>query len=535
MAITDMSYLYPAYPIICFFTMLLVLFPVPAHWKAGNIATISLALWTFFGLLMCMVNTIVWHGNIRHPHPVWGDICQAYFAIMPVGIAGSTFCVQYRLWSIARSKMVFITKQEKRRQKYSTYFLCLGLPLLVCLLHYVVQGHRQNVVEDLGPTAQTYNVTLAFAIYYIWEPGICLISAIFSVMTIRLFLAQRKEFDAVLASGSTNINKDRYFRLLWLAATAVVIHLPLASWALIVNATAFTVHPWISWEDTHSNYMRISYFTRFLLSQNRQNVTFYSISYWAVVLCGVNFFIFFGFGEEASKQYKVILGAILRPFGIKYPKEKKRKTIKKTWLDVLLRRPGKPINLTSSIVTSTTPQFASNVTSSRPEPSSNNNRRVPQTRTQTTSGGNDLNIDISHLDFLDPVEAKKQARIAAYSRPGQAAKKAKAALAGRPASVCSSVHRDSFDGPEEDQPQPSTSNKVEDEKAMEALSTDITDQHRQSKAVDSDAATTTTQEKVDEKELDLEAQREADEAALAQERRRAILEKNPELTEEITF
>jgi pheromone a factor receptor len=114
MVYKDMSYMYPAYPIVCFFTMLAVLFPVPAHWRAGNIATISLATWTFFGLLIAMVNTIVWHGNIRHPHKVWGDICQAYLAILPVGIAGSTLCVQYRLWSIARSKMVFITKQEVR-------------------------------------------------------------------------------------------------------------------------------------------------------------------------------------------------------------------------------------------------------------------------------------------------------------------------------------------------------------------------------------------------------------------------------------
>jgi hypothetical protein len=420
---------------------------------------------------------------------------------------------------------------------------------MIQLVDYVVQGHRQNVVEDLGPTSSTYNVTLAFPLYYAWEPVICFISGIFSVLTIRLFLAQRKEFDAVLASGSTNINKDRYFRLLWLAAVAVVIHLPLATWSIIVNATVFEVQPWISWEDTHSNYMRISYITRFMLSASSNQVIYLSIGYWAIVLCGINFFLFFGFGEEASKQYKAIIGAILKPFGIKYPKERKRKTIKRTWLDVLLGRPGKPINLTSSIVTSTVPQFASNVTTSRP--SRTPHQRVPQTRTQTTSGANDLSIDISHLDFLDPVEAKKQARIAAYSRPGQAAKKAKALAAvgqERPPSVCSSVHRDSFDSPEDDENDrpaaPSGSNNVEDEKRMEALSTDIADEHnnnRQSNVVDSDATTTTTQEKVDEEkeevdqEVDLEAQREADEQALAQERRRAILEKNPELTEEVSF
>jgi pheromone a factor receptor len=112
--IRDMSYMYPVYPIVCFFTMLGVLVPIPAHWRAGNIATISLATWTFFGLLMAMVNTIVWHGTLANPYPVWGDICNLYWVTMPTGIASSSFCLQYKLWGIARTKVVFITSKEVR-------------------------------------------------------------------------------------------------------------------------------------------------------------------------------------------------------------------------------------------------------------------------------------------------------------------------------------------------------------------------------------------------------------------------------------
>ncbi|PVF90770.1 fungal pheromone STE3G-protein-coupled receptor, partial [Serendipita vermifera] len=259
-------------------------------------------------------------------------------------IASSTFCIQYKLWIIASTKAVFITKTEMRRQKYATYFLCVGLPLIVCALHYVVQGHRGDIYEDIGPYSSTYNVTLAFAIYYPWDPVICTVSGVFSVMTIRLFLAHRKEIDKALAVGSPNANKDRYFRLMWLAAVAVAVHLPLALWPIIYNGVVFEVRPWISWKVTHSNYMRISYFSRFMMSRQRVGIAVFSIGYWAIVLCGILFFLFFGFGEEAFKQYRAILGAILKPFGIKIHQEKKRKTVKKTWVDVLLRRPGKPIN-----------------------------------------------------------------------------------------------------------------------------------------------------------------------------------------------
>jgi hypothetical protein len=248
------------------------------------------------------------------------------------------------------------------------------------------------------------------------------------------------------------------------------------------------------------------YITRFMLSTAPSLAIYATISWWSLVLCGVNFFIFFGFGEEATRQYQNILGALLRPFGIKYPKERKRQTVKKTWLDVILCRPGRPINLTSSAQSSSIPQFATNPSESRPSGRNNNHTT---TRSQTTSGGgaNDLNIDISNLDFLDPAEARKQARISAYTRPGQAAAKGKQQqpTLKRSASFESSVHRSSLDG------------------------SDITDEKRMDDDVSSPSSSTAP--KV---EFELEAQQPSA-LTIEEQRRKEILEKNPELTEEVTF
>jgi pheromone a factor receptor len=114
MVLKDMSYMYPIFPILGSITIVLCLFPVPAHWRAGNVATVSLALWTAIGIFMTVIDTCVWHGNIRNPHPVWGDIVQVYLVVLPDAIASTTLCIQYRLWSIARARTVFITKQDVR-------------------------------------------------------------------------------------------------------------------------------------------------------------------------------------------------------------------------------------------------------------------------------------------------------------------------------------------------------------------------------------------------------------------------------------
>jgi hypothetical protein len=355
-------------------------------------------------------------------------------------------------------------------------------------------------------------VTLAFPLFMIWDPLLCIIAAVYCILTIRVILVRRKEFDAVLASGS-NVNKDKYVRLLCLAAVSVVLHLPLSLWVITLNATAYEVYPWISWDDTHTDFGRIAYINRLIMQISPSAAVQVSVAIWAVWISAVGYFVFFGFGEEAVRHYREYIGVLLRPFGIKYPANKKRSTIKKTWLDVLLGRPGKPTNLSSSAPTSSMPQFNSKSSTSPPTGNSNPTR----SQTTTAGGGNDLHLDITNLDFLDPTEARKQARISAYTRPGQATRspvspKGRAVLRS---SIDSSIHRNSSEHDRH--------SRVEEEKGDFGRSETSDEPNEPSPS-----------REVGDADVDLEAQDRA-QSEIQQARRRAILEANPELTEEITF
>jgi Pheromone A receptor len=212
------------------------------------------------------------------------------------------------------------------------------------LLDYVVQGHRYNVYEDLGPVIETYDVTLAFPLFFIIDPTICIIEAVFGIMTLWILITRRKEMDEALATGSPNVNKNHFVRLLCLSASAVAFHLPLALWVALSNAITYQVAPWISWEDTHSDYGRIGYYDRTIAQANPQFVSSASVMLFGTTLSALIYFFLFGFGEAAMTRYRSFIGAILRPFGIKYPREKKRNEIKRTWYDDLLGRFGKSPN-----------------------------------------------------------------------------------------------------------------------------------------------------------------------------------------------
>lgn len=342
----DMSYMYPVYPIICSICCVLDLFPLFFHWRAGNIATIAMGLWTFGALLIVTVNTIVWHGSIENRYPIWGDIATAWLAVYSFAVSCCAFCIQYRLWSIARTRRVFFTHKEKKRQNYVTYFICYGAPLIFKVVHYVNQGHRYDLYEDLGPHQTNYNTPVALATYFVFDQIVCIIATIFSFMTVICILKHRKEFNAVISS-SVKINRSRYFQLLSLAAVTVSIHLPFTLWMYVNDIVGYPIHPWISWEDTHSNWMRIAYITRFMLSISPGEKVALSISYWTLPLCGILYFLLFGFGEEAMMQYNAVFDAIRRPFGALFRKvHLQHVNLRRTWLDVLLSRPGTSIDPT---------------------------------------------------------------------------------------------------------------------------------------------------------------------------------------------
>lgn len=70
----DLSGTYPYFPIITFLGMVWVLVPSAGHFRKGNSGTLLLIFWIFSLNLIFFVDTIVWHANIRNPHPVWCDI-----------------------------------------------------------------------------------------------------------------------------------------------------------------------------------------------------------------------------------------------------------------------------------------------------------------------------------------------------------------------------------------------------------------------------------------------------------------------------
>lgn len=65
-----------AFPAGTILAAILVLIPLPSHWRARNVATLSLIGWLFVMNLIYAVNSFVWSDNSQPRLLVWCDISE---------------------------------------------------------------------------------------------------------------------------------------------------------------------------------------------------------------------------------------------------------------------------------------------------------------------------------------------------------------------------------------------------------------------------------------------------------------------------
>jgi len=107
-----------------------------------------------------------------------------------------------------------------------------------------------------------------------------------------------------MLGSNKNPNQNRYNRLIALSATLIAVSLPVIFFQLYVNTHYLTIHPWISWDDTHANYSFVGQIPSFMWRADPVVQLMTELTRWAVVVSAFFFFAFFGFAEEALRNYR---------------------------------------------------------------------------------------------------------------------------------------------------------------------------------------------------------------------------------------
>ncbi|KAJ7611071.1 putative fungal pheromone GPCR, STE3-type [Mycena polygramma] len=322
---------YPAFPLFSFLGFVLVLVPLPWHFQAWNSGTCLFMIWTSISCLIGFVNSLVWANTIDDLAPVWCDISTRLIVGIAVAIPAASLCINRRLYKIASCSTVSITKAEKRRAVLVDLAIGLGIPLVQMPLQFIVQGHRYDILENVGCYPTTYNVVPAYPLSYLWPNIINLISAVYVLFTLRAFLHRRAQFASLLSSTLPALTPNRYFRLMALASLELVLNLPLATYGLYLTASRSRIAPWVSWADTHADFFAINQVPALFWRADGHTQATVELSRWAGVICALAFFAFFGFAAEARKHYRMAFWAVGKRMGFTPPKDNAFPSIRLPW------------------------------------------------------------------------------------------------------------------------------------------------------------------------------------------------------------
>ncbi|CAE6388469.1 unnamed protein product [Rhizoctonia solani] len=325
----------PAFPVFCALSLVLLLLVLPTHVKSRNSGTLLFIGWTFILTLILFVNSLVWAGNLSNPAPVWCDIAAKIFVGANSGIPAASLCISRRLYQILHPKYAQSDSKTKRRTLMIDLATGLGVPALAMVLHTVVQGHRYDIIEDVGCYPTTYATLLAVPMVYMWPIALGLISLTYSTLTACELINRRRQFSNTLSASRSGLTTSQYFRLMALAATDMFFSLPLSVFILITTLR-LRQNPWISWADTHQNFGRINFFPWAIVTLRPSLYVLLQIFRWAPPALGFVFFLYFGIAGETTMEYRRWFWAIAKLLGVK---NKNGPGYNPTWSNRLVSHP----------------------------------------------------------------------------------------------------------------------------------------------------------------------------------------------------
>ena len=126
-------------------------------------------------------------------------------------------------------------------------------------------------------------------------------------------MKRRKELKDLIIANS-NLTYNNYWRLVALASVDFCFTVPLGICSIVLN-TKVGIRPWVSWDDTHWGYSRVDLFPRVVADQAPFFLVGLRIRQWSTVLCAFIFFGFFGFADEAMKNYRLLGSTVAKRLG----------------------------------------------------------------------------------------------------------------------------------------------------------------------------------------------------------------------------
>ncbi|KAI6848790.1 hypothetical protein KC332_g3409 [Hortaea werneckii] len=287
--------------IFAFFSLLvtfLIIPPLVQHWRNRNIGATLCVFYAMIMNLMAFTNAVLWpNDDLEHWYSGSG-LCDVEVKLQiawSVAAPATLICVLRALANAMNTDRLSLgkTKAQRWRGYAIDLTLCVGIPLLSMVFHFIVQSKRYFLYGISGcvPTAtQSY---LTVGLIYVPPLLLVLVDAYFALLILYRLCRYRRTFSIILAHNDTT--KSRFLRLYILCIVWLLGIIPLSSWMLSVNLGS-QQEPY-KWVEAHD----YSKWNEITMIRSNGKIVFDRFIWLG---CGIMVFLTFGFGKEAVGMYR---------------------------------------------------------------------------------------------------------------------------------------------------------------------------------------------------------------------------------------
>ncbi|KAF9477443.1 STE3-domain-containing protein, partial [Pholiota conissans] len=294
--------MHPEFAPVAFITAFSLVLPLPWHWRARNVATLSIIGWLFISNMIYAIDAVIWAGNVNITALVWCDITTKLIIGANFALPAACLCVAIHLEQVSSIRLARTSVADKRRRQYFEALVCIGIPIVFMALHYIVQGHRFDIVEDYGCRPTTYFSIPGIIIVWVFPIILSIGALVFSALALKHFIQRRLSFAAHLNASGSALTTSRYLRLMTMAILQMFWSLAGTLYILWFSSAGLSLRPWTTWADVHSDFLRVDTYLAMFIPPLMART--YCVVWWLVPASTWAFIAFFSFGQDAMDEYK---------------------------------------------------------------------------------------------------------------------------------------------------------------------------------------------------------------------------------------
>ncbi|KAG6860871.1 hypothetical protein C0995_006551 [Termitomyces sp. Mi166 len=153
----------------------LLAFFIPIARVRQNVANLAIVSWLLGANVVHGINAVIWAGNVELHAPVWCDIVTKLLLGATVALPGAFLSIACRLELVSSMRPISREHKSQISPVMLEFILCYVVPLFYMGLHFIVQDHRFDLVEDYGCSASIHPSAVGLTL--MWLPPILLCCA----------------------------------------------------------------------------------------------------------------------------------------------------------------------------------------------------------------------------------------------------------------------------------------------------------------------------------------------------------------------